>query len=76
MRKNLTRMELIDAASNAQSYIKQLRGILSLLDDKVNQNDTEDAWQMASLLTLVHLACQALEPAVCAQVAELEATHA
>lgn len=75
MRNNLTRMELIDAATNSQAYIKQLRGIISLLDDKYSLNDSEDAWQMGAMLTLAHLACQELEAAVWAESKEPGGKH-
>lgn len=75
MRKNLTRMELIEAATNTQCYIKQLRGIISLLDDKYSLDDSEDAWQMGALLTLAHLACEGLETAVWSGAQEPEVNH-
>lgn len=75
MRKNLTRMELIDAATNSQCYIKQLRGIINLLDDKYSERDSEDAWQMGALLTLAHLASQELETAIWSGAQEPEVKH-
>ncbi|WP_455811852.1 hypothetical protein [Pseudomonas graminis] len=75
MRKKLTRLELIDAATNSQVYIKQLRGIISLLDDKYSLNDSEDAWQVGAMLTLAHLASEELEAAVWAESKEPEVNH-
>jgi len=75
MRKNLTRMELIDAAASSQCYIKQLRGLIGLLDDKYSNRDSEDAWQIGALLTLAHLASQELETAVWSGAQEPGANH-
>lgn len=75
MRKNLTRMELIEAATNSQCYIKQLKGLICLLDDKVSHEDNEDAWQIGALLTLAHLASQELEAAVWAETKEPGVNH-
>lgn len=75
MRKNLTRMELIEAATNSQCYIKQLRGLICLLGDKVNHEDNEDAWQIGALLTLAHLASEELETAIWSGAQEPEVNH-
>lgn len=75
MRKNLTRLELIDAATNSQVYIKQLRGIVSLMDDKYSLNDSEDAWQVGAMLTLAHLASEELETAIWSGAQEPEVKH-
>ncbi|QWA12774.1 hypothetical protein GTU79_08810 [Sodalis ligni] len=70
----VTRWELINIASNAQAYAKQLHGIICLMMDSREQDDQE-TWQIAALTTLSHLVCKELEPAVNASVKEPEADH-
>ncbi len=67
-RPNSDWLDLIDAAVNAQIYLKQLKSVISLLDECAGQSDAELSWQAGALLTLAHLACEELEPAVNAQV--------
>lgn len=72
----LTRWELINSASNAQDYVKQLRGVLCSIADSMDTKDDEESWQISALITLAHLASEELEPAVNASVKEPEANHA
>ncbi|TBL54239.1 hypothetical protein EYZ00_08580 [Hafnia paralvei] len=72
MRKDMTRLELIDAAFDAQMYIKQLRGVICAISERVGKNDNEKSWEIDALLTLACLAYNQLEPAVHASGKELE----